>query len=113
MNKDTKAEKFIFETDFFEVAVNERTPAEIEQGLEQAKSSGYSEGLVKGQQQALEQFATELESYLTPLKAKLEQFATEKSEIHNEKTSLFSSKFKESFLFCLFCSENGIFRISS
>jgi flagellar biosynthesis/type III secretory pathway protein FliH len=92
--KASKFDKFVFETDFFEVAVNEKDKAEervlTENDLAQAQSKGYAEGLEKGQQQALEQFQSELASYLVPLKEKLEQFVAEKSALHTimEKRSL-------------------------
>lgn len=87
MDKDIKPEKFVFETDFFEVAVKEQEAREnqvviTEEDLAQAESKGYAEGLEKGRAQSAEQFQSELTNFLTPLKERLEMFSNEKSELH-------------------------------
>jgi flagellar biosynthesis/type III secretory pathway protein FliH len=87
MNKAAKFDKFVFETDFFEVEVDEQendaeNRAITEEDLAQAQAKSYAEGLEKGQQQALEQFKSELQTYLTPLQEKLNTFAEEKNALH-------------------------------
>lgn len=90
-----KFDRYLFETDFFDVTPPEEEPEEevveevviTEEDLAQAESRGYTQGLQEGKEQAFEDYNTELKKHADNLAGSLANVAAARKEIELEATT--------------------------